>query len=119
MGRYYDGDINGKFWFGLQASDAADRFGSIGQVPDYLTYWFDEDHRQRLESELKSIEGEMGTQLELFNKFFENNTTYSDEKMAGAGLDLSLFSDYADYLLGKKILDCINEHGSCHFSAEL
>jgi hypothetical protein len=26
MGRYYSGDIDGKFWFALQSSDCADRF---------------------------------------------------------------------------------------------
>ena len=26
MGRYYDGDISGKFWFGVQSSDAANRW---------------------------------------------------------------------------------------------
>ena len=30
MGRYYDGDINGKFMFAVQSSSAADRFGSEG-----------------------------------------------------------------------------------------
>ena len=27
MGRYYNGDINGKFWFAVQNSNCADRFG--------------------------------------------------------------------------------------------
>ena len=27
MGRYYGGDIEGKFWFGVQSSDDADHFG--------------------------------------------------------------------------------------------
>ena len=38
MGRYYSGDIEGKFAFGIQSSDAADRFGVIGQPPEYLQY---------------------------------------------------------------------------------
>ena len=29
MGRYYSGDIEGKFWFAVQSSNAADRFGGI------------------------------------------------------------------------------------------
>lgn len=28
MGRYYDGDIEGKFWFGVQSSDDGEHFGS-------------------------------------------------------------------------------------------
>ena len=27
MGRYYTGDIEGKFWFAVQSSDDADFFG--------------------------------------------------------------------------------------------
>ena len=44
MGRYYSGDIEGKFWFTVQSSNAADRFGSIGYEPSYLEYYFDEDN---------------------------------------------------------------------------
>ena len=36
MGRYYFGSIEGKFWFGIQSSCAANRFGVIGQPPEYL-----------------------------------------------------------------------------------
>ena len=32
MGRYYTGDIEGKFWFGIQSSNSADRFGVIGLI---------------------------------------------------------------------------------------
>lgn len=40
MGRYYSGDIEGKCWFGIQDSDAADRFGVTGTTPEYLEYHF-------------------------------------------------------------------------------
>ena len=30
MGRYYSGDIEGKFWFGIQESNDADNFGVEG-----------------------------------------------------------------------------------------
>ena len=32
MGRYYNGDIEGKFWFAVQSSDDADFFGQQGQA---------------------------------------------------------------------------------------
>ena len=35
------------------------------------------------------------------------------------GIDVSNLGDYADYQLGKKILDCIEEQGYCEFQAEL
>ena len=32
MGRYYNGDIEGKFWFAVQSSDDADFFGQQGEA---------------------------------------------------------------------------------------
>ena len=54
MGRYYSGDIDGKFWFALQSSDAADRFGVTGTQPNYLYYYFDESDLEAVEEEIKS-----------------------------------------------------------------
>ena len=42
MGRYYHGDIEGKFWFAVQSSQDADFFGSEG-TSSHLHYYFDED----------------------------------------------------------------------------
>ena len=36
MGRYYTGDIEGKFWFALQSSNAASRFGGVESEPAYI-----------------------------------------------------------------------------------
>ena len=38
MGRYYSGDINGKFWFALQSSNAPSRFGGYENEPNYINY---------------------------------------------------------------------------------
>ena len=43
MGRYYSGDIEGKFWFGVQSSTAARRFGGSESEPNYINYYFSED----------------------------------------------------------------------------
>jgi len=41
MGRYYSGDIEGKFWFACQSSNDADHFGVEGTPPDdRLNYYF-------------------------------------------------------------------------------
>ena len=47
MGRYYSGDIDGKFMFATQSSYAADRFGSEGYT-NYVQYYFDEQHLEIL-----------------------------------------------------------------------
>ena len=59
MGRYYSGDIEGKFVFGSQSSSAADRFGVAGRTPGYLEYYYDETNLEDLETELKNIEDEV------------------------------------------------------------
>lgn len=119
MGRYYSGDINGKFWFGVQSSNAADRFGVTGHEPSYIMYYFDEDGKQGVEDELKVIEQKLGDQLQKIDEFFKANNGWNSEMLKDAGLNEDLLSDYADYELGKEILECINNQGYCEFEAEL
>lgn len=119
MGRYYSGDINGKFWFGVQSSNAADRFGVTGQEPNYLEYSFDESDKQSVEDELKEIKEKLGDQLQKIDEFFNTNYAYNTEMLKDAGINEDLLEDYADYQLGKEILECLNEQGYCEFTAEL
>lgn len=119
MGRYYNGDIEGKFWFAVQPSNSADRFGVTGHVPEYIEYNFYEDDKQGVEEELKRIEKSLGNQLQKFDEFFEKHTSYRDEMLAENGISVSKLGDYADYKLGQKILNCLNENGYCEFEAEL
>jgi hypothetical protein len=119
MGRYYDGDINGKFWFGVQSSNAADRFGQKGYEPSYIEYYYDNDDLDEVEAEIKRIEDELGDKLETIDKFFSERFSYSDEDLKAIGIDGHDISEYADLGLGRKIRDCIKENGSCSFTAEL
>ena len=41
MGRYYSGDIEGKFWFGVQSSDDGNFFGAQDQESNYIDYHVD------------------------------------------------------------------------------
>ena len=118
MGRYYSGDIDGKFWFALQGSDAADRFGVTGQQPSILEYYFDEDNLEDVELEIKNIEDSLGDKLQLIEKFFEGNNGYNDKMLAEAGITQDELRDYADLGLGKQIRDSIKENGQCGFTAE-
>ena len=118
MGRYYSGDINGKFWFALQGSDAADRFGVTGEQPNILTYYFDESNLEDVEEEIKNIEDSLGDKLQLIDKFFEERNGYNDQMLKEAGITQDELRDYADLGLGKKIRDCIKENGYCSFEAE-
>lgn len=114
MGRYYSGDIEGKFMFAVQSSDAADRFGSVG-TSSYINYYFDEEQLEEIETELKTLE----TSFNKVKEFLSNKNGYNDDMIEQAGITSSEMSDYADYVLGAKIRDCIIEQGSCSFDAEL
>ena len=119
MGRYYSGDIEGKFWFGLQQSNAADRFGSIGQDPCYLEYWFDNEHLEEIEEEILNIESSLGDKLQMIEQFFLDNNGYTVDALAKHGITNNELSDYADLQLGIKIRDCVKQQGQCSFNAEV
>jgi hypothetical protein len=119
MGRYYSGDIEGKFWFGVQSSDSADRFGVTGIEPSYIEYHFFDEDLEGVEKELKNIEDQLGDNLAKIKKFFEDNNGYNSQTLLDAGINESLLSTYADYLLGCQIRECVVEHGQCSFTAEL
>ena len=117
MGRYYNGDIQGKFMFAVQPSNAADRFGSVGQIPDIIEYHFDEEHLPKINEEL----AELKDGHEKVTKFFESigNGGYNDKMADEYGITDQDLMDYADYNLGSQIKQCIEEDGSCFFEAEL
>jgi hypothetical protein len=124
MGRYYNGDINGKFWFGVQSSDCANRFGVVGSQPETLYYYFNESDLQSVQDELKEIEKLLGNHLKQLNDFFAKNNGYNNVELAKE-LGISeaklnnILSDYADYELGKEIEKSIIKNGECEFYAEM
>ena len=115
MGRYYSGDINGKFWFGVQSSDAADRFGVTGTQPEVLQYYFDTGNIPDIEEELNLLKEQ------LFPYFDRLIADPDDIKWVREESDSpdTIYSNFADYLLGKQILDCVKKQGYCEFEAEL
>ena len=124
MGRWCSGSIDHKFWFAVQSSDAADRFGVTGHQPEELYYYFDEESLPGIKQELKNIEDKLGNNLVLLDKFFEENDSYSDEKVAEylnvePDAIQKILKDYADYELGLKIADAVETTGQCEFTAEL
>ena len=132
MGRYYNGDIEGKFWFGLQSSIAGDRFGYEGHPPEgYLEYEFDEDNLEDIKKEIDSIEKSLGKYLRVFDIYYD---VHGEEDPIAKGKNIEEFikysglpedvnnvmiAEYADLLLGRKILKKVKEEGACHFTAEL
>lgn len=119
MGRYYNGDIEGKFWFAVQSSVAADRFGVSHNEPSYVEYYYSEDDLEGVEEELKNIEENLGDKLQVLTDFFSKVDAYNYEDLEDIGITRADLSEYADYTLGVKIRDCIKENGECSFEAEL
>jgi hypothetical protein len=129
MGRYYSGDIDGKFWFGVQASDDADFFGVTGS-PSYIEYYFDLEDQDKVKNGIEKCESVLSANLERLNKFFDEHDSYNDEMLIEhwkKHFEVELDKDsinmilkwYARHALGQKIYNCIQETGQCGFSAEL
>lgn len=119
MGRYYSGDIEGKFWFAVQSSTAASRFGGEESEPAYIDYTFEEEHLEEVEAEIEKIQTSLGDKVQILKDFFKENNGYTDEMIEKLGVSMTELEDYADLGLGIKIRDCIKENGSCSFQAEL
>lgn len=118
MGRYYSGDIEGKFWFAVQSSNCADRFGSTGYEPSYIEYYFDTEHLSGVKEEIQNIEEKLGEKKQKLDNFFADVISYSDQSLVDIGINKEDLSEYADLLMGYKIRDCIEDRGECSFTAE-
>lgn len=124
MGRYYDGDIEGKFWFGIQSSDDADFFGVTGIQPQDLQYEFYEDNLEGVEKGIKQCENELCNYEKMLDDFFDKHNGYQMEELADflhVSVDKTeeLLAVYARLHLGRKIAKCIKETGQCCFTAEV
>tara|TARA_B000000532_G_C18772933_1_gene364818 strand:+ start:420 stop:791 length:372 start_codon:yes stop_codon:yes gene_type:complete len=123
MGRYYDGDIEGKFWFGVQPSNDANFFGVKGETP-YLNYYFQEDDLPKIQSGIDTCLKELGGMKAKLDKFFNEREMYNKELLEDT-LNISkeetnkLLEWYARLELGNKILKCVKENNECSFNAEL
>ena len=107
MGRYYNGDIEGKFWFGIQSSTSASRFGVYPTRPNYVNYFFDKSDLKTLQEELAWIEKDLGKDFKILQEFFKEPRGFNDETIAELldttkDLARAKVQWYADYELGKK-----------------
>ena len=107
MGRYYNGDIDGKFWFAVQPSNAGERFGAKEISPYYIEYEIDrEDSYNDIVKELESIEsnGAIKKVDDMFKKLqLLKRDGYDDDTLKQYGVKEKDIEEYADYELGKQI----------------
>lgn len=113
MGRYYYGDIEGKFWFAVQSSEAPSRFGGTIE----LSYSFNEEDIPQVKETLSNIEKDIN--VPLLDELFEEKGGYSEAELEVYGLTADDVKEYADYILGKQILEYLEENGECNFWGQM
>jgi len=101
MGRYYTGDIEGKFMFAVQGSDAGERFGAHELRGSVIHYCIQRESYDDIVKELKSIE-DSGS-LERVQKMYEDYNGWNNEIAEKCEVSHKDLEDYADYRMGKKI----------------
>jgi hypothetical protein len=139
MGRYYTGDIKGKFWFGVQDSDDASHFGGseVEELDEEtndtigLQYHFTTEDLQDINEGIQTCTKELGSNLDFLDKYFgpggEGESGYQPDRLAkqlGAKdwtdkKYTSILEKYARLILGRKIKECVERTGKCSFEAEL
>jgi len=117
MGRYYSGDIEGKFMFGVQPSDAPERFCAKESEPMTIEYVVDYDDYENVKSAVESVDKDSIAKVE---KMFSEKDKYNDDTMKQYGVTNYDLREYADYQLGKQILEYLErEQSDCYICAEL
>ena len=124
MGRYYNGDINGKFWFAVQPSNDADFFGGESSEPEYVHHYFYKDDIKDIKNGIKECENKLGKFKKMLDVFFEKRDSYNNvmiEKKFKINKKKveELLEFYARLELGEKILKCVEKKGECSFDSEL
>lgn len=118
MGRYYNGDIEGKFWVAVQSSADADFFGVTGYQPEWLEYEFEQEDLENVQAGIKTCNEKLGKYKKKLDEFFEKNFAYNDKMLEDAGIPPAMAEWYARLQLGEKIENSIKVNGQCYFSAE-
>ena len=132
MGRYYSGDIEGKFWFAVQSSDDAENFGAMETESSYIQYYIPSEEKDgEVKEGIKECLDELGEWKEKLDRFFDRTNGYNDEIAVGFWKDEyeevlnsdmfnSMTTIYARLELGRKIEAFFkdNPENDCYFEAE-
>ena len=118
MGRYYQGDIEGKFMFAVQSSGAGERFGAYEEDQGYINYVVEESNLKEVEEEIAKIEALPC--IATIDTFFEGKDSYKSSDLLKNNITNENMADWADLQLGRQIRDFSKTTGdSCRFQAEL
>ena len=126
MGRYYHGDIEGKFGFGCQSSDDADFFGVTGiEYDSPLSYEFEKSDLDKVNEGIKKCKEEnlIVKHLDKYNEITKDKTYINREEISSQlGIDDDTFWKFlkinARLHLGLQIKESIEKKGQCYFEAD-
>ena len=114
MGRFYSGDIEGKFWFAVQSSTDQEFFG-MEEDRSYIDYYVDDDSMEQIEKGIKDCKKALhGYKAKSYNNQELAEYLSTDEEKVSYLLEW-----YARLELGNKIYECVKEQGSCVLNAEM
>ncbi len=121
MGRYYEGDIEGKFWFACQSSDDGEFFGAKESNPQFTEYYINTSDLDLVLHGIRECKVNLGDNVRLFHKAYRGGLdeeplwrTYSKEKQT------QLYEWFARLDMGMRILAYMLENPGedCNFTAE-
>lgn len=118
MGRYYSGDIEGKFMFAVQPSSAGERFGAQ-EYTGHIQYYVDREEYDNIVEELNKIES-TGV-IKRVKDMFDVEVGWSDRILEKHNVSQEDLSEYADWRMGKQIKEFFDENPEemyCNFTAE-
>ena len=121
MGRYYSGDIDGKFMFAVQPSNAGERFFARETEPEYVEYEVSRDNYSKIVEELEKIKSS-GSVDRVEAMFDKTDYGWNDAIQKEHGVSDEDLREYADYQLGMKIKVWFDENlesNYLNFMAEL
>ncbi len=124
MGRYYNGDIEGKFLFAVQSSNAGERFGAVEEDWPYTPYIVYRESYSEIQQELDDIvsTGSVKKVDDFFEELAQKGRGYNDSDLEEAGILKDDMSEWADHRLGKQIKDWFDDNPDedvLRFEAEL
>ncbi len=91
MGRYYSGDIEGKFWFGVQPSDVAESFGAVEQEQYCIDYVIYRKHLDKTHKRMAQLVAEMGDTKQKLDDFLAKTMVIMTKFLKKMALILSTF----------------------------
>ena len=105
IGRYFSGDIEGKFWFAVQSSTDGENFGAVECNSGEINY--EVEDIETVKTGLSVCITDMRKYKAKIDKFFKNCHSYTDKELAEyLKVDMNfsnyLLKIYARFKLGKK-----------------